>query len=137
MPPPSYLPLKGLRVLVVDDEVDAREFLTFMLEQNGANVTTAASAEEALEGLKPLPPDVLLSDIGMPREDGYTLIRKIRAWELERGEQIPAIALTAYAREQDCKQALAAGFQMHIAKPIKADELVKAIANLAKQTGSV
>jgi hypothetical protein len=122
----SYSNLKGTRVLVVDDDRDTREFLTLMLEQYEAVVKAVSSAREALEALEPFQPDVLVSDIGMPGEDGYTLLRHIR----ERGGDIPAIALTAYAREEDSQQALSAGFQMHLSKPVEVNKLINAIADL-------
>ncbi|MEW6490990.1 MAG: PAS domain S-box protein [Cyanobacteriota bacterium] len=122
--------LNGLRILVVDDEADMREFLSFLLEEYGVQVTVVASANEALKVLPQVKPDLLLSDIGMPEVDGYMLIRQIRSMPPEQGGQIPAIALTAYAGETDYKQALAAGFQKHISKPVESDELVAAIAKL-------
>jgi signal transduction histidine kinase/CheY-like chemotaxis protein len=123
--------LAGLRVLVVDDEIDARQIISHSLTRRGAEVKTCGSAGEALALLKEWRPDVLLSDIGMPDEDGYSLINKVRALPPERGGQTPAAAFTAYAREQDRERALAAGYQMHIAKPISSDQLVSAIAQLA------
>ncbi|MDM9384807.1 PAS domain S-box protein [Chlorogloeopsis sp. ULAP01] len=123
--------LQGLKILAVDDQADAREFLTAALSEYGANVTTAASTREALQILELVKPDVLLSDIGMPGEDGYALIRQIRQLPLEQGGQIPAAALTAYAREGDRLQALAAGFQMHIPKPIEPIQLLTVVAKLA------
>ncbi len=128
-------PLDGLQILIVDDEVDARELLTTVLEQCGARVTASASVTEALEVLKRLQPNVLVSDIGMPQNDGYALIRSVRALSAEQGGQIPAIALTAYARSSDRIRALQAGFQMHIPKPIEPAELIAAIANLTGRTG--
>lgn len=129
---PNYL--EGLRVLIVDDEPDARDFLTTVLEECGAEVKTAASAIEALEVLQRLQPDVLVSDIGMPGEDGYSLIRQIRAIEAQTGGRIPAIALSAYAREQDRKAALSAGFQVHVPKPVEPDRFTRVVANLATGT---
>jgi PAS domain S-box-containing protein len=126
--------LSGIRVLVVDDEVDMREFLAFMLEDYGAQVTVVASADQVLEALAQVKPDVLLSDIGMPEVDGYMLIRQIRALAPEQGGRIPAIALTAYAGEADQSQALSAGFTKHIAKPVEPTELAKVVANLAIST---
>lgn len=123
--------LGGLRVLVVDDEADTRDFLTTMLEQNDAEVTAVGSAAEALKVLNHWRPDVVLSDIGMPGEDGYSLIRKIRALETKHGWRIPAAALTAYARSEDRTRALSAGFQTHVAKPIEPDELTAIVAGLA------
>ena len=127
--------LDGLRVLVVDDEADARELLTTILRQYGVEVTAVASANEALETLPQLKPNVLVSDIGMPEEDGYTLMRRVRALDAEQGGQIPAVALTAYARAEDRIQALAAGFQLHIPKPVNPEELAAVVANLTGRTG--
>ena len=128
----ELLILQGLQLLVVDDEADTREFLAFILEQSGAEVTAVSSAKAALRSLKQLKPDVIVSDIGMPQEDGYALLRQVRALESEATRQIPAIALTAYAGEDYRQLALAAGFQLHISKPVDAVELVKAIAKLAE-----
>lgn len=122
--------LAGVRILLVDDQADVREFFSFALEQCGATVTAVESALEALEAIARSKPDVLLSDIGMPQIDGYMLLRQIRKWSPEQGGQIPAIALTAYAGEIDQNQAIAAGFQKHIAKPADAVELAQAIAQL-------
>lgn len=124
--------LSGLQILVVDDEVDAREMLSVLLEQCGASVTTVASASEAFEMLQRLKPDILVSDIGMPDEDGYTLITRIRDLSAEKGGQTPAIALTAYARTEDRIRALAAGFQTHMAKPVEPAELIAVIQSLTR-----
>jgi PAS domain S-box-containing protein len=124
------LGLHGIQVLVVDDDTDTRDFVAFLLEQAGARVIIATSALEALQVFTQSPPDILLSDIGMPEMDGYMLMRQIRALPLEQGGQIPAIALTAYAGEIDEKQALKVGFQRHISKPLEPDNLVRAIVNL-------
>ena len=124
--------LNGLQVLIVDDEEDTRFLLTVALENYGAKVTAVASATEALVAVQQLMPDVLVSDIGMPNEDGYTLIRKIRELDPEKGGKIPAAALTAYARSEDSQKAIALGFQKHIAKPVEPAELVAVIASLAK-----
>lgn len=128
-PHPTALPhpLAGLRILVVDDDGDTQEYVTFLLEQAGAKVATSASADEALMTLARFQPDILLSDIGMPDVDGYMLLRQIRALPSEQGSQIPAIALTAYAGEIDYQQAMAAGFQQHLAKPIEPQKLIQAI----------
>ncbi len=123
--------LNGLRVLVADDEPDARDLLRTVLEQAGARVEAAASAAEAFDALQWFRPSVIVSDIGMPEEDGYGLIQRIRALDLERGGLVPAIALTAYARAEDKAKALAAGFSTHIAKPVISDELLRAVADLA------
>ncbi|WP_017719693.1 PAS domain S-box protein [Kamptonema formosum] len=124
--------LTGLRVLVVDDEPDIREVLTVVLEQYGAEVTAVGSAGEAIAALARKVPDVLVSDIGMPVEDGYTLIRKVRDLEIELGGEIPALALTAYAREEERRRAIAAGFHMHVPKPVESAKLAEAIASLAQ-----
>lgn len=125
--------LAGLRVLVVDDEPDIRDLFTITLEQCGVVVTAVASANAALSTLMANPNsyDVLLSDIGLPEQDGYDLMRQIRALDAEAGGQIPAAALTAYAAEAEQAQALAAGFQMHIAKPIEPEQLLFVVAALA------
>jgi CheY-like chemotaxis protein len=117
-------------VLVVDDERDARELLTAILTQSGAEVTEAAGAADAVDKLRLVTPDLLVSDIEMANEDGYSLIRKVRALEGARGRRIPAIALTAHARSSDRLRALSEGYQMHIPKPVEPAELVLAIANL-------
>ncbi|MBC8124086.1 MAG: response regulator [Gemmatimonadaceae bacterium] len=119
--------LVGLRILVVDDEPDAREFVTTVLSHCGAEVTATGSVAEAMAAIEAA--DILVSDIGMPGEDGYALIRKVRAL----GKAIPAIALTAYARTEDRTQALLAGFQMHVPKPVEPAELIAAVASLAEQ----
>lgn len=126
------LSLTGLSILVIDDEADMREYVAFVLEQNGAQVITAASASAALQALTEAKPDVLLSDIGMPEMDGYMLMRQIRALQPEQGGQIPAIALTAYAGELNQQQALSAGFQQHLSKPVEPDVVVKAIVQLVQ-----
>jgi PAS domain S-box-containing protein len=122
--------LDGLKVLVVDDEADARELFKAGIGQCGADVVTASSAREALATLQEMRPDLLISDIGMPGEDGYELIRRVRALPAARGGKIPAIALTAYARTEDRLRALRAGYQMHIAKPVELAELVTVMASL-------
>jgi len=123
--------LRGLRVLVVDDEPDARDLVTQVLEGCGADVTTTASVLDALRELAKLRHDVVVSDIGMPLVDGYSLIRRIRALSAADGGATPAIALTAYSREEDRREAQAAGYQRHIAKPVPLDTLVTAVAELA------
>ena len=122
--------LSGVHVLVVEDEVDTRDLLAMSLEQCGARVTAVATAAEALEALGTLP-DILISDIGLPAEDGYSLLRKIRLLDPSRGGDIPAAALTAYARAEDRLKALEAGFQTHLPKPIDPSELVATVARLA------
>lgn len=130
---PHPTPLNGLSVLVVDDDADNREFLVFALAADGANAIAAASADEALRALQQFKPDVLVSDIGMPNEDGYALIRRVRMLEHRLGGNIPAIAVTGYARDSERDLALAAGFQLHLSKPIQQDELVAAIAKLGRR----
>lgn len=128
--------LKGLRVLVVDDDEDTCKMLSMVLSRYGAEVEVSGSAHQALEALE-WEPDVLVSDIGMPGEDGYELISKVRKHGLERGRQIPAIALTAYAGAKDRLRALSAGYQIHLPKPVEPDTLIAAIASLAKRTEKV
>lgn len=127
--------LHGLHVLVVDDELDARELVAAVLERKGATVTTVGNVADALSMIEQALPDVILSDLGMPEEDGYTLIKRLRARSPARGGRIPAAALTAYASAQDRTRALLAGFQSHVPKPIEASELAAVIANLAGRTG--
>jgi CheY-like chemotaxis protein len=123
--------LEGLRLLVVDDELDFLKLVTVMLGQYGAVVKSAASAAEALAYVADWKPDVLVADIGMRGEDGYGLIRKVRALSSGQGGSTPALALTAYTREEDRLSALSAGYQIHLAKPITGPELAMAVANLA------
>ncbi|BAY12412.1 response regulator [Calothrix sp. NIES-2098] len=125
--------LPGLRILVVDDDEDTRQMLAFILEQCEVQVTTAASATEALNIFSQSKPDILLCDVGMPHEDGYSLISKIRSQEDDR-QRIPAVALTAFARDEDRQQAIAAGFNQHLAKPVNLYELVAVVVSLAQQT---
>lgn len=124
--------LVGLRILVVDDEQDARDLLTEVLESCGSIVTRADSATKALGVIERELPDILISDIGMPGDDGYAFIRKVRELPPELGGRIPAAALTAYARAEDRRRALNAGYMMHIPKPVEPAELVAVIANLAR-----
>ena len=123
--------LDGLRVLLVDDESETREIISTVVERTGAEVKTCTSAREALSTLVEWRPHVILSDIAMPDEDGYNFIGRVRSLAHDEGGNTPAAALTAYARDEDRKQALAAGYQMHIAKPIAASQLVAMIARLA------
>jgi signal transduction histidine kinase len=127
------LRLHGLRILVVDDDDDARELLGIILEQNGARPVPAASVTEALALLETFHPDILVSDIGMPDEDGYALLAKVRGLGTTHPvSAVPAIALTAYARVDDRRRALAAGFQLHVPKPVNPAELIAAIDLLAR-----
>jgi PAS domain S-box-containing protein len=124
--------LAGLRVLVVDDDLDSREVLASLLALRAAEVRSAGSVAEALQALSDWKPHVLVSDIGMPGRDGYDLIREVRARGSENGGQIPAIALTGYAAAQDGERALSAGYQSHLAKPVEPRHLVKLIASLGE-----
>ncbi|MEH1797432.1 ATP-binding protein [Nostoc sp.] len=128
----NLLALDGLQILLVDDNADTRELIAFILQQSGAQVTSVSSVGEALEALVRLRPNILVSDIGMPDEDGYSLIRQVRSQEALSGEKIPAVALTAFARDEERKLSLEAGFQVHLSKPIEPDKLVKVLANLVK-----
>lgn len=122
--------LDGLRILVVDDDPDSRDLLSFILETGGAEVTTVGSSREALEFMKQQQPDVLLSDIKMPEEDGYTLIRKVRTLGADGVRQTPAIAISALVGDENRRLTLAAGFQKYVPKPIEPDELIMMIAVL-------
>lgn len=126
--PPS---LQGVRVLIVDDEIDTREYLQVVLEQCEAHVVAVNCAKDAIAAICQFKPDVLVSDIGMPEEDGYSLIRRVRGLSVEDGGKIPAVALTAYARTEDRTKAIASGFQMHIPKPVEPAELATVVASLA------
>jgi len=126
--------LAGLQVLVVEDEADARVWISAVLQDSGAEVITADSVNQALAALARFKPNVLVSDIAMPGEDGYGLMRKIRQLEPQLGGRIPAVALTAYPSAEDYHKALAAGFQLHVAKPIRAAELIAVIAGLAQSS---
>ena len=128
--PEQNLDLTGIRVLIIDDDPDSRELVLMVIAQAGAEAITVASATEFLNVLESFQPDVVVSDIGMQEVDGYTLLRQVRSLSPEQGGQVPAIALTAYAGEIDRQQAIAAGFQKHIVKPIEPDKLVVAIVSL-------
>jgi len=129
------LPLQNVRVLLVDDDADGLDLTTVMLTNSGAQVKTAVSVAAALNVLESWPADVLVSDIEMPGEDGYELLRRIRAKERGGRTRLPALALTAYGRPEDRRRTLAAGFNLHLAKPIDPSELVLAVANLVGRTG--
>jgi signal transduction histidine kinase/ActR/RegA family two-component response regulator len=131
--PPS---IAGVRALLVDDDDDARELIAIMLAEGGAEARTASSAPEALAACDDWRPDILIADIGMPGEDGYTLMKNLRAREGERGGHIPAIALTAYARQEDRLRALSAGYEYHIAKPVEPVELLAVVASLTNRAGT-
>jgi CheY-like chemotaxis protein len=125
--------LNGARILVVDDRADTRELLTVLLETCGARVTSAASAAEAFEAVVSDPPQALVADLNMPLEDGFSLIRKVRALAPDAGGAIPAIALTALASDEDRAHALVSGFQLHMTKPVDIAELARAIAGLLSE----
>jgi CheY-like chemotaxis protein len=129
--------LAGLRVLVVDDEEDTLELLRMVLERCDIEVTTASSVADAIRAFESAPPDILISDIGMPVEDGYQLIGRVRRLASDRGGGTPAIALTAYAGEADRRRALSSGYQMHMAKPIEPNSLIRAIAGLIRSEEKV
>ncbi|MEG3898031.1 MULTISPECIES: PAS domain S-box protein [unclassified Microcoleus] len=133
--PEQSFNLSGIRVLAVDDDADARDLVVFLLEDCGASVTAVANAADALAVLTQSVPDLLLSDIGMPDTDGYMLLRQVRALPPEQGGLVPAIALTAYAGEINYQQALAAGFQRHISKPLDPNKLVQAMLDLLDRSG--
>ena len=130
--PPSGL--QGIKVLVVEDTTDMREYITFVLEQEGAYVVAVTTAAEALTALDQFQPEVLVSDIGMPEVDGYMLMRQVIMRSPQQGGQTPAVALTAYVGEINQQQAIAAGFQRHLAKPVEPEALMKVIAELPQQT---
>ena len=116
---------------MVDDEEDGRDLLQTILGQHGVEVTAVDSAAAALIAIERDRPDLLLSDIAMPQEDGYTLVRKLRALSPERGGSTPAMAVTAFAREEDARRAREAGYQMHLPKPVEPAELLRAVTTLA------
>ncbi len=122
--------LYGIKVLIVDDDRDTRELIEWVLKRVGAEVTAVGSAREALEAIDRDKPHVLVSDIAMPEEDGYSLLRKIRALPPEHGGRIPAIALTAHSLVQDRLQSLRAGFQSHVPKPVVPEEMVEVVASV-------
>jgi CheY-like chemotaxis protein len=123
-----------LRVLVVDDEADTLDYVTALLRERGAEVAAASSVAEAMGALERQRPDVLVADIAMPGEDGYALIRRVRALEPARGGNTPAAALTAYATAEDRMRVLLSGFQIHLPKPVEPAELAAVVASLAGRT---
>jgi hypothetical protein len=122
---------RGLRLLIVDGNADARELLTLTFVQEGAEVIAVASVREALEVMESLQPDVLISEILFCEEDGYSLIRQVKQREAVRGSRIPAIAVTVAAGKKNCDRALSAGFQGYLSKPIDIDELASLVARLS------
>jgi CheY-like chemotaxis protein len=127
-PPPS---IAGLRVLLVEDDSDARELLTAILIDAGASVKSVASVAVALDVFQSFRPQLLVSDIGLPEEDGYALMRRVRAIDPAQGGALPSLALTAYTRPEDRAKALAAGFTTHVGKPVNPADLLAALGNLA------
>lgn len=128
--------LEGLKVLVVDDEADSRDLLMAILTRCGSDVRCSDSAEAAMQTFHEWSPDLLVSDIGMPNEDGYSLIKRLRELESKHARQIPAVALTAYATDEDRLRALAAGFQIHVAKPIEPENFVACVASVLVRNGN-
>jgi CheY-like chemotaxis protein len=137
-PPPAFksFDLTGVAIVVVDDEPDARALIARVLQECGARVSVASRAEEALALIDESKPDVLVSDIGMPDMDGFELLRRVRALPAEHGGQLPVIALTAFAREEDRTRSLEAGFSMHLTKPIELPVLVASVAQLSGRASS-
>jgi CheY-like chemotaxis protein len=131
-PQDNWSSLKGLQVLVIDDNLDALELTKIILEGYEVEVLLANSASEGFRIFSQLKPDILICDITMPVEDGYSLIRKIRTLEVEQGGEIPAIALTASVRDEERILSLEAGFQIHLAKPFEIDNLIAAVAQLTR-----
>jgi CheY-like chemotaxis protein len=130
---PDNALLSGVRVLVVDDEADSRKLIQRLLEACAAQVWLADSAKAGLDLLRREKPDILVSDIGMPDEDGYTFIRSVRQLKPEEGGNTPAAALTAFARAEDRTRALRAGYQIHVSKPVEPTELIAVVASLASR----
>ena len=128
--------LRGRRILLVEDERDSRELIAMYLSGCGADVVAVSSADDAITSLEEQPPDLLISDIAMPGKSGYDLIREVRSLPPEEGGEIPAVALTAYAAREDVDQALRAGFDVHIAKPVEMRELARKAANLILDSGA-
>ncbi|HQR39880.1 MAG TPA: response regulator, partial [Blastocatellia bacterium] len=127
--------LEGVRVVVVDDEREVLEMSAFLLTRQGADVRTASSASAALDLVKTWRPDCIVSDIGMPGQDGYEFIKSVRSLSDKNGGAIPAVAVTAYVRVEDMAKALASGFQMHLAKPVDPAELVAVVQSLTGAAG--
>jgi CheY-like chemotaxis protein len=127
--------LDGVRVLLVEDAEDARELIALLLRERGAEVRAVTNGREAMEELEQSLADVLVSDIGLPGEDGHMLLKRIRAWAEAKDQWIPAIALTAYAGAEDARRAYRAGFQVHLAKPLEPEVLVESVARLAARDG--
>ena len=129
--------LTGYRLLVVDDQADARELMTAILTGAGAHVETASSVQDALREIEAARPDALLADIGMPGADGYVLIREVRRRDAQKGRHLPAAAITAYAGDHDRQRAVAAGFDCHVAKPVSRSAVVDAVFSICPRRGQV
>lgn len=127
----QFLSLKGLRLLVVDNNCDSREILTLTFNMEGAEVIAVSSVKEGLEVMAASKPNILLSELILPEEDGYSLVKRIRSLKPEQGSRIPAIAVTVAAGEDDRTHALAAGFNVHVSKPVDLDKLVEIVVMLA------
>ena len=125
--------LDGIHVLLVEDEVDSRDALSEVLQCLGAEVEAVGSAAAALQAVRRRIPDIMVSDVGMPGEDGYALIQQLRAWETSRGGGLPAVALTAYARVEDRVAALRSGFDAHVHKPVEPIQLAQLVKQLARR----
>ena len=124
--------LADLVIMIVEDDVDGRTLLATLLELAGATVLSAGSAPEALAILERAQPDILVTDIGLPEEDGYSLLKKVRALPAEQGGRVPAVALTGFASGEDRRLAESTGFQRHLSKPVKIEDLVSAVKSLAQ-----
>jgi len=125
--------LSGVNVLLVDDDYDTLKLMTTALTRRQATVTAVSSAGEAIKAIRLRRPDVLVSDIAMPDEDGYGLIEKVRLLEVDETERIPAVAITAYAKDEDRERALSSGFQIYLAKPVELTELISVVARAARR----
>jgi len=125
--------LSGVNVLLVDDDSDTLKLMTTALTRRHATVTAVSSAGEAIQAIQRRRPDVLVSDIAMPGEDGYGLIEKVRSLESDEAENIPAVAITAYAKDEDRERALSSGFQIYLAKPVEVTELISVVARAARR----
>jgi CheY-like chemotaxis protein len=130
---PVSMRLDGLRVLLVEDEADTREYLVKVLRDNGATVTAVENVKDAMSEIGKAPPDIVVSDIGLPGEDGYSLAQRLKQMAAEMGRVVPAIALTAHARQEDRLFALKSGFQLHVPKPVEPAHLVSVVANAARR----
>jgi CheY-like chemotaxis protein len=133
--PPDPTRLSGFNILIVDDAADAREMIGFILTEQGANVTTASTVSEAVEKFESSAPDLVISDIEMPDEDGFSLIKKLNDFNKRQKRKIPAIALTAHAGSSERLKVLSAGYRMHLAKPVEPEELLTIVTNFAHWNG--